>query len=76
MVRSTRSHWRRSRQRRFSRPVGCLFWVLALVVFLLLLSLLFGGFQRGQKVGSARGQRLQPSAQEFTLSGIARLGDR
>jgi hypothetical protein len=53
-------------------PVGCVVWILALVVILLLLSLIFGGFQKGTKVGaSGPGQRLQPAAQEFLLGGVA-----
>ncbi len=42
------------RRRRFSRPVGCLAWLIALIVLLLLLSALFGGFQKGAKVGGSR----------------------
>jgi hypothetical protein len=38
-------------RRRMSRPVGCLVWLIALLVLLIVLSLLFGGFQRGTKVG-------------------------
>jgi hypothetical protein len=49
--------WRpRGRQdgprQRLSRPVGCLLWLVALLVLLLVLSLLFGGFQKGTKVGA------------------------
>ena len=82
MARSTNNHWRRARShdrsRRFSRPVGCLFWVLALLVLLLLLSLLFGGFQKGQKVGSGSlpGLGVKPPAQEFALGGVSGPGDR
>jgi ABC-type Fe3+ transport system permease subunit len=65
----------RARTRRFSRPVGCLFWVLAVLVLLLLLSLLFGGFQKGQKVGlgSAGLHRPEPAAQEFALGRVTSL---
>ncbi len=35
------------------RLTGCLLWVLGLIVALLVLSLLFGGFQMGTKVGGA-----------------------
>jgi hypothetical protein len=82
MARSTNNQWRltrrRDRPRRFSRPVGCLFWVLAFLVLLLLLSLLFGGFQKGQKVGwgSVSGQGHKPAAQEFALGGVGRPRDR
>ncbi len=82
MARSTSNRWRmtrrRDRPRRFSRPVGCLFWVLAFVAILLLLSLLFGGFQKGQKAGwgSVPGQGRKPAAQELALGGIGGSGDR
>lgn len=35
-------------------PAGCLLWVVILVLILLLLSVLFGGFQRGTKTGLAQ----------------------
>jgi hypothetical protein len=34
------------------RLTGCLLWILGLIVFLVILSLLFGGFQKGTKVGA------------------------
>ena len=34
-----------------SRLAGCLLWLLALIVALIILSLLFGGFQKGTKAG-------------------------
>lgn len=40
--------WRRRRNR---RVFGCLLWVLTLLLVLLVLSILFGGFQRGTKTG-------------------------
>jgi hypothetical protein len=47
-----RRRGRRPRQgRRRIRPLGCLLWVLGLIILLLVLSLLFGGFQNGTKVG-------------------------
>ena len=60
----------------WTRPrgaVGCLVWILALLVILLLLSLIFGGFQKGSRVGSgsAPGHRLQPPAQELALGRVA-----
>lgn len=82
MARSTNNRWRRTRRRdrprRFSRPVGCLFWVLAFLVILLLLSLIFGGFQKGQKVGSSSvlGQGRKPAAQELALGGVGGPFDR
>ena len=44
---------RQPRQRRRIRPAGCLLWVLGLLVLVLVLSLLFGGFQKGSKAGSS-----------------------
>jgi hypothetical protein len=43
--------WRRrdNRPRRVSRPVGCLIWVIGLIVLLIVLATLFGGFQKGTK---------------------------
>ncbi len=82
MARSTNDHRRMigrpDRPRRFSGPVGCLVWVLALLLILLLLSLLFGGFQKGQKVGSGllSGHGHEPAAQEFALGGVGGPGDR
>jgi hypothetical protein len=38
-------------RRKMGRLSGCLIWVLALLVILLVLSILFSGFQRGTKVG-------------------------
>jgi type IV secretory pathway TrbL component len=37
-------------ERRRPRLVGCLIWLIALVVILIVLSLLFGGFTKGTKV--------------------------
>lgn len=39
------------RRRRRPRLSGCLLWLLILVVVLVVLSLLFGGFRKGTKVG-------------------------
>jgi hypothetical protein len=41
--------WRHQRRRR--RAVGCLLWVVTLAVVVVVLALLFGGFQRGTKTG-------------------------
>jgi hypothetical protein len=46
-----------SGERRGWRPrrglTGCLLWILGLIVVLIAASLLFGGFQKGTKVGGA-----------------------
>ena len=39
--------------RRLSRPVGCLLWLIALILLLIVLASLFGGFQKGTKVSGA-----------------------
>jgi hypothetical protein len=41
--------WRRQHRRR--RTVGCMLWILTLLAVLLVLSLLFGGLERGRKTG-------------------------
>ena len=40
--------------RRRPRLIGCLIWLIALIVVLIVLSLLFGGFRKGTKVSWAR----------------------
>jgi hypothetical protein len=47
--------WRAStdRRRRFNRPIGCLIWLVALIVLIIVLSALFGGFQKGTKANGA-----------------------
>ena len=42
---------RRGRSR--TRLGGCLLWILGLIIVLVVLSLLFGGFQKGTKVNGA-----------------------
>jgi hypothetical protein len=49
--RPARSRGRRWRPRR--RATGCLLWIVGLIVVLIILSLLFGGFQMGTKAGGA-----------------------
>jgi hypothetical protein len=44
---------RRRERRPRSRLVGCLLWILALIVLLIVLSLLFGGFRKGTKAAAA-----------------------
>jgi len=41
--------WRRRHRRR--RAVGCFLWLVTLLLVLLVLSLLFGGFRRGSRDG-------------------------
>ena len=49
--RPARSGRRRWRPRR--RLTGCLLWIVGLIVVLIILSLMFGGFQVGTKSGGA-----------------------
>jgi hypothetical protein len=72
--------WRGRERRRWrprNRAVGCLLWIVAALVILLLLSVLFGGFQTGKKAGSGPGsgprERAHPAAQELQLGRIAAL---
>jgi hypothetical protein len=44
--------WRRGPGRQRSRLTGCLLWLVGLIVILVILALLFGGFQKGTKVGA------------------------
>jgi len=53
-----------------SRAGGCLLWIVLLIVILIVLSVLFGGFQKGTKAGSLgpfhdRGQFGAHSAQNW-----------
>ena len=42
-----------------SRPVGCLIWLIVLVVLLIIAALMFGGFQKGTKYSSQAGLNAQ-----------------
>ena len=51
-----RFRWRRGgngARRPGNRLVGCLLWVVGLIIVLIILSLLFGGFQTGTKADGA-----------------------
>lgn len=54
------------RRRRWprSRAGGCLLWIVLLIVILIVLSVLFGGFQKGTK---ASGLGLAPSVSVVSL---------
>jgi hypothetical protein len=41
----------RERGRFMPSPLGCAIWIIALLVLLIVLSVLFGGFQLGTKAG-------------------------
>lgn len=59
--------WDRSRgsRRRFSRPVGCLLWLIVLLALLILLSALFGGFQKGTRAGGLHLPRVSVISREL-----------
>jgi hypothetical protein len=50
--------WRRRRRRRLT---GCLLWLVTLLLVLLVLSLLFGGFRKGARTGGGQA-RTVPAA--------------
>ena len=51
------------RERRRSRLTGCVLWVLGLIIVLIILSVLFGGFDKGTSVGgTGPGRPVQVSA--------------
>jgi ABC-type Fe3+ transport system permease subunit len=53
---SSYEDWSRGPRRRWrprSRAGGCLMWVLILIVVLVVLALMFGGFTKGTRSGSA-----------------------
>jgi hypothetical protein len=54
-------------QRRRVGARGCLLWLLGVVILLLVLSLLFGGFQKGTKAGGG-----VPAPVSVTASGLSR----
>jgi hypothetical protein len=41
--------YRGSERRRMSRPVGCVVWLIVLIVLLIIAALMFGGFEKGTK---------------------------
>jgi hypothetical protein len=54
--------WRRRRSGRPRRRLtGCLLWLVAIIIVLIILSLFFGGFQKGSKVGGAGVPRPVPA---------------
>jgi ABC-type Fe3+ transport system permease subunit len=52
--------WRWRRRSRRRRALGCLLWVVTLLFVLLVLSVLFGGFQRGARTGAGQPHGVQP----------------
>ena len=59
--------WDRSRggRRRFGRPVGCLLWLIALLALVIVLSAVFGGFQKGTRTGGLHAPRVSVVSQEI-----------
>jgi hypothetical protein len=50
--RYSRRPWGSGPRRPRSRLTGCLLWILGLIIVLVVLSLLFGGFQKGTRAGA------------------------
>jgi hypothetical protein len=46
-------NWQWRRRHRRGRTMGCLLWLLTLLIVFLVLSVLFGGFQRGTRTGGS-----------------------
>jgi hypothetical protein len=66
--------WRRRRRRR--RLTGCLLWLLTLLLVLLVLSFLFGGFRTGAKLGDGAppAQANAASIRAFLAAGFVPVG--
>jgi hypothetical protein len=56
-------------RRRVSRPVGCLLWLVVLLVILIVTAVFFGGFQKGTKATGSP----QPSAPAATGTAWSRV---
>jgi hypothetical protein len=56
--------------RRPRRLAGCLLWIVALIIVLVVISVLFGGFQKGTKVGG------DGAPQPFSVTAAGRGGGR
>ncbi len=65
---------------RRSRVIGCLMWLIAVIILLIVVSLIFGGFQKGTKaaglgggvragIGGARPAALSPAHGSGTKQG-------
>jgi hypothetical protein len=54
MARGRSGLYRPERRRRMSRPAGCLALIVVLLVLLIALSIMFGGFQRGSKASGSQ----------------------
>ncbi|HEY1620690.1 MAG TPA: hypothetical protein VGG25_23915 [Streptosporangiaceae bacterium] len=63
--------WRWRRRSRRRRALGCLLWVVTLLFVLLVLSVLFGGFQRGSRTGAGQPHDVQPHVVPAALVGSA-----
>ena len=60
MADGRRRLWGNGPGRSRRRLTGCLLWILGLIIVLVVLSLLFGGFRKGTKVGGAGAPRTVP----------------
>ena len=57
-----------------SRAAGCLLWIVLLIVILIVLSVLFGGFQKGTKAAAREGTPW--TFRWHQMSGCGRAGPR
>ncbi len=64
----------RGERRPRTRLVGCLLWILALVVLLIILSLLFGGFRKGTKAGMGPPRPVVTTGSQLGRDSRLRLG--
>ena len=64
----------RGERRPRSRLAGCLLWILALVVLLIILSLLFGGFRKGTKAGMGPPRPVVTTGSQLGRDSRLRLG--
>lgn len=65
--------WRRRHRRR--RAVGCVLWLLTLLVVLLVLSILFGGFHRGARDSGGQAHLVQPAMAHDAPARATRMQD-
>jgi hypothetical protein len=66
-------HRGRGRRRLTPTPIGCAIWIIALLVLLIILSVLFGGFQLGTKAGSIGRPSTVPAATVLVAGSQPRL---
>jgi hypothetical protein len=60
--------------RRRSRVTGCLLWIVLLIVILIVLSLMFGGFRKGTKAEGPGNFRTSGTVAALSLAGLPPFG--